>query len=307
MKKPSRDISRRSLLLGAGSLAAAAGISQLTSAKELLMIFDPSRKSDSAEMPALFIGHGSPMNAIEDNQYGQRWFELGKEIGRPKAILCVSAHWLSAGTWVTQMEQPRTIHDFYGFPQALHDMQYPAPGNPELAAELRRLSKNPKIQADEKSWGLDHGTWSVLAKMYPEANIPVIQLSIDMSEPASFHFELGKTLHQLRKQGVLILGSGNIVHNLRRIDWNSPNKGSDWAVEFDEWVKARLEVRDFKSVTEDFGKTLAGQLSVPTPDHYLPLMYVLGAAGDKEEVKWELEGMDMGSLSMRALSFGRKI
>nr|WP_226988044.1 4,5-DOPA dioxygenase extradiol [Bdellovibrio bacteriovorus] len=307
MKLPSRPFSRRSLLFGAGSLAAVAGLSQLTSAKELLMIFDPSRKNDSAKMPALFIGHGSPMNAIEDNQYGQRWLELGQEIGKPKAILCVSAHWLSAGTWVTQMERPRTIHDFYGFPQALHDMQYPAPGNPELAAELRRLSKNPKIQADEKSWGLDHGTWSVLAKMYPEADVPVVQLSIDMSEPASFHLELGKTLGQLREQGVLILGSGNIVHNLRRMDWNQPRKGFDWAEEFDEWVKARLIDRDFKAVGDDYAKTLAGQLSVPTPDHYLPLLYVLGAADEKDNLKFELEGFDMGSISMRALSFGRKV
>jgi len=265
-----------------------------------------SDKTDTAKMPTLFIGHGSPMNAIEDNRYGQRWAELGKELGKPKAILMVSAHWLSAGTWVTHMKNPKTIHDFGGFPQALFDVQYPAPGNQELAEEIQKLSKKVKIQADDKSWGFDHGTWSVLNKMYPAADVPVVQLSIDMSEPASFHMELAESLKSLREQGVIIMGSGNIVHNLRRIDWHKQGQGSDWAIEFDEWSKEKLLNRDFKALAEDYNKTQAGLLSVPTPDHYLPLMYVIGASDKEDEIKFEVEGCDMGSLSMRSVSFGRK-
>ncbi|MEN0058068.1 MAG: 4,5-DOPA dioxygenase extradiol [Bdellovibrio sp.] len=293
---------RRSFLMGAGLTTTALLIKEWP-AKELFMILDP--RAESQKMPVLFIGHGSPMNALEDNAIVQRWEALGREIGKPQAILCISAHWLSAGTWVTAMEQPRTIHDFYGFPQALFNVQYPAPGNPQLAEELRALTQHPKIQADTHAWGLDHGTWSVLSKMYPQADVPVIQLSIDMSEPASFHYELGKSLRALREKGVLIIGSGNIVHNLRRIDWSQPQKGFDWAVEFDEWIKARLQERDFKSVIEDYGKTMAGRLSVPTPDHYLPLMYILGATDESDALRFEVEGCDMGSLSMRSLSFGR--
>lgn len=271
------------------------------------MLFNANSKSTDPKMPALFIGHGSPMNAIEGNAFSRRWQALGKELGKPKAILCVSAHWLSAGTWVTHMERPQTIHDFYGFPQELHEVQYPAPGSPQLAEQLQALSKYPKIQADDKSWGLDHGTWSILHQMYPEADVPVVQLSIDMSEPPAFHFELGKTLRALREQGVLILGSGNIVHNLRRIDWDKPLQGADWALEFDNWVKERLQARDFKALTEEFRKSRAGELSVPTPDHYLPLLYVLGASDDKDTLNFEVEGCDMGSISMRSLSFGRSI
>lgn len=260
----------------------------------------------STRMPTLFIGHGSPMNALEDNRFTQRLASWGQELPRPKAILCVSAHWLSAGTWVTHMEKPRTIHDFYGFPQALFNINYPAPGDPQLAEKIQTLSERPKIQADDTSWGLDHGTWAVLCKMFPEADIPVLQLSIDMSEPPAFHFELGKTLRTLRDQGVLIVGSGNIVHNLRRIDWNNPQKGFDWAIEFDEWAKDRLLKRDFKALTQDFHKTQAGVLSIPTPDHYLPLLYVLGAADEADPLTFEYEGLEMGSLSMRCLSFGKK-
>lgn len=273
--------------------------------QDLKTLFDMNTKYDGVRMPVVFVGHGSPMHAIQDNSFTQSLAQLEKEIPKPKAILTISAHWLSAGTWVTRMPEPRTIHDFGGFPQELFDVQYPAPGDPELAKHIQTLSEHPKIQGDE-NWGLDHGTWAVLRKMYPEADIPVLQLSIDMSEPPSFHFELGKKLHSLREQGILILGSGNIVHNLRRADWDKASQGFDWAVEFDEWTKEKLLQRDFKSLTEDFMKTTAGRLSVPTPDHYLPLLYVLGAANEKEELDFQFEGYDLGSISMRGLSFGKR-
>ena len=258
------------------------------------------------KMPVVFIGHGSPMNAIEDNSFTNSLVRLGQDLPRPKAILCVSAHWLSAGTWVTRMDRPKTIHDFYGFPDELFAVQYPAPGSRQLAEQIQSLSQKPRIQADDSAWGFDHGTWAVLRKMYPEADVPVVQLSIDMSEPAEFHMQLGKTLSILREQGVLIVGSGNIVHNLRRIDWSKPSGGYDWAIDFDQWVKGQLEKGDFKSLTQ-FSATEAGRLSVPTPDHYLPLMYVLGAAdADKDELWYPFEGYDMGSISMRSVVLGKK-
>lgn len=306
MKNGLFRINRRSLLLGLTGVVGGFGIWRLRQVEELAMLFNKTDESSDVKMPVLFLGHGNPMNAIADNSFTRRLAEMGKEFPKPKAILCVSAHWLSAGTWVTHMEKPKTIHDFYGFPQQLFDVQYPAPGSPQVAELIQSLSTSPRIQADDKSWGLDHGTWSVLCKMYPQADIPVLQLSIDMSEPASFHFKLGQTLKALRDQGVLIVGSGNIVHNLRRVEWEMTGKGTDWAIEFDEWIKGRLEARDFRSLTEEFLKTKAGQLSVPTPDHYLPMLYVLGAADEKENLKFEFEGYDMGSISMRCFSFGRQ-
>lgn len=259
----------------------------------------------TSKAPVVFIGHGNPMNAILDNEYTRRLNLLGKELPKPKAILCVSAHWLTEGTFITHMMRPKTIHDFYGFPKQLFDVQYPALGNPEVAELVQSISKETKIQFDDKSWGLDHGTWAVLCKMYPEAEIPVLQLSIDMSKSPSFHFQLGQDLRSLRENGILLLGSGNIVHNLSRINWSKTGKGFDWAIEFDEWVKDRLVARDFKSLTEDFHKSKAGPLSVPTLDHYLPLLYVLGAADEKDPLTFEYEGYDMGSISMRSFSFGR--
>lgn len=255
-------------------------------------------------MPVLFIGHGSPMNAIVENQFSALWSSIALGLPQPKAILCISAHWLSAGTWVTHMEQPKTIHDFYGFPQALFNVQYPAKGAPELAELIQSLSAKPKIHLDDNAWGLDHGTWSVLNQMYPKADIPVLQLSIDMSEPPDFHFEIGKKLRLLREQGVLILGSGNIVHNLRTIGWDLPGQGYDWATEFDEWTKEKLIQRDFQALALDYRKTKAGQMSVPTLDHYLPMLYVLGAVNDQDELKFNVEGCDMGSISMRSFTFG---
>lgn len=259
---------------------------------------------DYPKMPVLFVGHGSPMNAIADNYFTQSWKALGQSFGKPKAILCISAHWLSAGTWVTHMVKPKTIHDFYGFPQELFNVQYPAPGDPKLAEDIQLLAKFPRIHLDDANWGLDHGTWSVLVQMYPEADIPVVQLSIDMSEPLSFHLELGKTLAALREQGVMILGSGNIVHNLRRLDWHN-HSGYEWAIEFDEWVKDKLLQRDFGALADEVLNTQAGQWSVPTPDHYIPLLYAVGASDPEDTLQFETEGLDLGSISMRSFSFGR--
>jgi len=262
-------------------------------------------QQDSGRLPVLFLGHGNPMNAIEENAFTRRLGALGRELPRPRAVLCVSAHWMTQGTWVTHMDHPRTIHDFYGFPQALFDVRYPAPGSPAIADRVRAEVRTPAIGADGSEWGLDHGTWSVLKHMYPDADVPVVQLSLDMSRPSGFHFELGSKLRALREQGVLIVGSGNIVHNLRRIDFNEGAKPFDWAVEFDEWVKKRILERDFASLRDQATATPAGKLSVPTPDHWYPLLYVLGASDPSEELRFEHEGIDHGSISMRCLSLGR--
>lgn len=256
-------------------------------------------------MPVLFIGHGNPMNAISQNSYTSTLVRLGRELPWPKAILCISAHWLTAGTWVTHMSNPKTIHDFYGFPEELYQVQYPALGNPELAETIQKLLEHPRIKLDDHSWGLDHGTWAILNKMYPQASVPVLQLSIDMSEPAAFHYKLGQDLKKLREQGVLIIGSGNIVHNLQKINWSMVGKGLDWALEFDKWFQERLEARDFNSLVNDFFNKPAGRQSVPTPDHYYPALYVIGAANASENLKFEFEEFDMGSISMRCFSFGR--
>jgi len=260
--------------------------------------------SDSQLMPTLFIGHGSPMNAIEKNNFTQTLGDLANNFQKPKAILMISAHWMTRGTWVTSMAQPKTIHDFYGFPEELFKVNYPAPGMPELALAVRQNISQPPISTDDHQWGLDHGTWSILKHIYPHADIPVVQLSLDMSQPASYHFELGKQLQFLRKQGVLIMGSGNIVHNLGEIEWDSTAKPYDWAIEFDEWMKKNLNDRNFKSIYSDYEKTSAGKLSVPTPDHFYPLMYVLGASNNTDTLKFDFEGFQNASISMRCMRFG---
>lgn len=257
----------------------------------------PNLKS-SEKMPTLFIGHGSPMNAISENRYTQTLKKLGEDLPRPQAILVVSAHWMTEGTWITGMPKPKTIHDFYGFPQALFDVQYPAPGQPQLAEQVERTL--PDVHADTEAWGLDHGTWSVLRHMYPEADIPVVQLSLYMAKPAEYHFELGRQLRQLRNKGVLILGSGNLVHNLGKIRWSDSAEPYDWAIEFDEWLKAQLLQRNVRALMQDFQQSEIGRLSVPTLDHYLPMLYVLGAADEKEELSFEYESVDNGSISMRS-------
>jgi 4,5-DOPA dioxygenase extradiol len=252
-------------------------------------------------MPVLFIGHGSPMNAIEENDFTKSLRTLGPKLPRPKAILCISAHWMTEGTWVTAMKTPKTIHDFYGFPKPLFEVHYPAPGSPEIAQLIASTLKD--IHPDKEAWGLDHGTWSVLRHLYPQADVPVLQLSLHMEQAGPYHFELGQKLRFLRAKGVLIIGSGNIVHNLEKIIWETDGKPFDWAVQFDEWAKGKILARDSKALSENYLSAKGGRESVPTPEHYYPLLYVLGAADQDDTLAFEYEGIQNGSISMRAVSF----
>ena len=253
------------------------------------------------KMPALFIGHGSPMNAIEDNEFNQSWRAAASQIPQPEAILCISAHWETVGTQVTAMQAPRTIHDFYGFPPALFEKQYPAPGSPELANRIVQLVKGSAVLPDQ-SWGLDHGTWSVLCQMYPDARLPVVQLSLDRSLEADDHYALGKELLQLRQEGVLVIGSGNLVHNLRIMVWE--DTAFDWAVEYDTKVKQWILERDHDPIIhyEKYGK--AAMLAVNSAEHYLPLLYILGLQEKDEPVSFFAEKIWGGSLSMRCVRVG---
>jgi 4,5-DOPA dioxygenase extradiol len=248
-------------------------------------------------MPAAFLGHGSPMNALETNRYTEAWRSLGESVPRPRAILVVSAHWYVNVTAVTAMPRPRTIHDFYGFPRPLFEVEYPAPGDPGLAEEVAEIAKPTHVGLDRDGWGLDHGTWSVLVRAFPKADIPVVQLSIDARKTFAEHLDLGARLAPLRERGVLVLGSGNVVHNLRAIDWSAPDLGFDWAQRFDEASRAVLGERphDVAGLTEhaDYGR------AVPTPDHFVPLLYVAGlAAAAKEPARSLVDGYAMGSISM---------
>src|SRR5215813_4877891 len=228
------------------------------------------------KMPALFVGHGNPMNAIEENDFTRAWSRLGASIPRPKAILAVSAHWYISGVSVTSMEQPRTIHDFGGFPPELYRVRYPAPGDPNLATRIQRLL-SPEAVGRDKSWGLDHGTWSVLCHLFPDADVPVVQLSVDETQPASFHYDVGKRLAPLREEGVLLIGSGNVVHNLDAYAWGShPVEPFDWAVRFEQKMRQALVAGDDETLVgyESLGRD--ARLAAPTPDHYLPLLYVAG-------------------------------
>jgi len=252
-------------------------------------------------MPAVFIGHGNPMNIIRRNRWTEGWIALRTALPRPKAILAVSAHWYLPATMVTAMPHPRTIHDFGGFPQELYEITYPAPGDPALVAKVRDQLAPIPVELDEK-WGLDHGAWSVLSHMFPEADIPVVQLSIDRRQPPSFHYEIGKLLAPLRDEGVLLLGSGNVVHNIEAYNWDQPDADVyDWASKFEEKVRRVLQsgkddpLIDYRAIGPE------AQLSVPTPDHYLPLLYVLGSRCKGEGVSFPIEGFDGGSLSMLAV------
>ncbi len=256
-------------------------------------------------MPVLFLGHGSPMNAIEENSFTKMLNGLGESLPRPRAILVVSAHWMTEGTWLTGMDNPKTIHDFYGFPKELFDVQYPAPGSPETAELTQKTVENYKINITDERWGLDHGTWSVLKHMYPKADVPVVQLSLYMSQPPEYHYKLGKELAPLRDQGIMIIGSGNIVHNLRKLIWETYAPPHAWAVEFDDWSKERLEARDHEAFVHRYHDTEAGRLSVPSMDHYYPLLYVLGASNAEDELRFEFEEIHNASISMRTLSLGR--
>ncbi len=252
-------------------------------------------------MPVLFVGHGSPMNAIEDNEFSHGWIEAAKSIPRPQAILCVSAHWETRGLGVTAMEKPRTIHDFGGFPPELYAKQYPAPGAPELAGRVGEIIRSATVIPDQR-WGLDHGTWSVLCRMYPAADVPVVQLSLDRTQLSPFHYQLGQELRPLREEGVLILGSGNIVHNLRLISWDS--EPFDWAVEFDTRVKDWILSGEHEPMIhyENLGQSAV--LAVNSAEHYLPLLIILGAMQPDEPVAFFNDRIFAGSLSMRCVRSG---
>ena len=262
--------------------------------------------SETAQkMPVLFVGHGSPMNAIEENEFTLYWKKLAAEIEKPKAVLCISAHWLTRGTFVTAMNHPKTIHDFGGFPQALFDVNYPAPGNPELAEETAKLITATSVGLDHE-WGLDHGTWSIVKNMYPNAEIPVLQLSIDYSQSAQYHYDLAKQLGALRKKGVLIIGSGNMVHNLGLVAWDKLNEsfGFDWAIEMNTIFKKKIEENDHTALIQYEKLSSAAKLAVPTPDHYYPLIYTLGLKEQKDSIYFFNDKPVAGSLTMTSVKFG---
>ncbi len=265
---------------------------------EVAVKYDPFRSTEL--MPVLFIGHGSPMNAIEDNEFSNKWKEMGEVIPKPVAILCISAHWETRGTFVTAMEYPRTIHDFGGFPDELFAVKYPAPGSPELAKDLMNTIRNIEVRPDE-SWGLDHGCWSVLRHLYPEANVPVIQMSIDYSQSALYHYELAKELSFLRTRGVLIVGSGNMVHNLRKAAWDrldTNEYGYDWAIEANKKLKKFILGGDHQSLINYNLQGPVFDLAIPTPEHYLPLIYTLGVKMEDEKIIFFNDKVIAGSLSM---------
>ncbi|MFC2037534.1 4,5-DOPA dioxygenase extradiol [Chloroflexota bacterium] len=261
----------------------------------------PRRAGAHKEMPVLFMGHGSPMNAIEDNEFSQAWKQIGQEIPTPRAILCISAHWLTQGTAVTAMARPRTIHDFGGFPPELYAQQYPAPGAPEHARLTRELVSTTQITLDD-DWGLDHGTWSVLMHLFPQATIPTYQLSIDYHKPPLYHYDLASELKPLRSQGVLIFGSGNIVHNLRLARFEE--SAYDWATAFDGTIERLLLARDDDALVDYPRLGDTANLAVPTPDHYYPLLYALGATARQEAITFYAERVTYGAISMRSAKIG---
>lgn len=255
----------------------------------------------SDKMPVLFVGHGNPMNAITDNAYHKSWQELGKKLTPPKAILCVSAHWLTRGTFVTMSEHPETIHDFGGFPDELFRQQYPVPGAVDFAKMTIDQVKYTTVHEDFQ-WGLDHGTWSVIKPMFPEAKIPVFQLSIDFTKPMQYHYDLAKELAFLRSKGVLIIGSGNIVHNLGMIKWDGGTP-FDWAVEFDTFSKNMIETNNAQALIDYEKQGKAALMAVPTTDHYIPLIYAMGLRDKSDSLQFFNDTLDMGSLSMRSVIF----
>jgi 4,5-DOPA dioxygenase extradiol len=268
-------------------------------------IFDRLENTNGSLMPLLFLGHGSPMNAIEENEFVKGFREAAKKIPKPKAILCISAHWETKGTFVTAMQNPPTIHDFGGFPKALFDVQYPAPGSPALAEETRKAIHSTKIELDN-NWGLDHGAWSVLKHMYPEANIPVIQMSLDYSRKPQFHYELAIELSALRKSGVLIIGSGNMVHNLGMVAWDKLNQNFayDWAEEASERMKSAIVSGNHASLINFQTQGRAFDLAIPTPEHFLPLLYILSLKQKDENLDFFNDKALAGSLSMTSVKIG---
>jgi 4,5-DOPA dioxygenase extradiol len=254
--------------------------------------------------PAIFLGHGNPMNALSDNGWTQAWARIGQEVGKPKAILAISAHWFVPETAVTAAATPRTIHDFGGFPEQLYRVRYPAPGDPDLARRVCSLLAPLDVRLDQ-DWGLDHGTWSVLAHVYPEAGVPVVQLSMDETRPAAFHYELGRRLAPLRDEGILIIGSGNLVHNLHSYAWGRhPAEPYDWAVRFEQRALDLMRSGDHRPLVEYETLGRDAVLSVPTPEHYLPLLYILGMQQPGEPISFPVKGVDGGSISMLAVRLG---
>ncbi len=284
------------IITGAAAMTGLSAFNRLTS----------DLKEQEQVMPVLFIGHGSPMNGIEDNEFSRRWTQMAKEIPTPVAVVVVSAHWLSKGTRVTAMDFPETIHDFGGFPQALFEVQYTAPGSPALARETASVIRSAKVELDH-DWGLDHGAWTIVRHMYPEANIPVLQLSIDYTKTPQYHYDLAKELHALRKKGVLIIGSGNMVHNLRMVAWDKmdePGYGYDWALKMNDTFKQHISNGDHMPLIKYEGFGRDGQLAIPTPEHYLPLLYTLGLKNEKDEIGFFNDKAVAGSLTMTSVKIG---
>ncbi|MGI6162218.1 MAG: 4,5-DOPA dioxygenase extradiol [Christensenellales bacterium] len=255
-----------------------------------------------AKMPVMFVGHGSPMNAIEDNIYTRGWKEMAKRVPKPKAIVSISAHWYTKGTKIMNEDNPKTIYDMYGFPRELYDIVYSPPGNPKLAACAKELITKDSVF--DNSWGIDHGTWSVLVHMYPKRDIPLFQISIDAAAPPKAHYQIGKNLKVLRDEGVLLFGTGNIVHNLRLINWGMEDKGFDWAYDFDDYIKENIQKGNHENIInyQSLGET--AKLAVPITDHFNPILYILGASEKDDEVSIYNNNCMMGSLSMTSYLFG---
>lgn len=295
------DMNRKQFLAAAASLPLTGIAAKLNSLNKFI-----DGLNNSPKMPVLFLGHGSPMNAIEDNEFVQGFKKISHEIEKPTAILVISAHWETRGTYVTAMENPVTIHDFGGFPQALFDVQYPAPGSPELADAVQKIVSSKDVHLDEK-WGLDHGSWSVVKHLYPNADVPIIQMSIDYTMPASEHYALAKELASLRNKGVLIIGSGNNVHNLRMVSWQNLNTvgyGYDWAIEANEMMKGYIRSGNHKPLIEFHKQGREFELAIPTPEHYLPMIYALALQEDKEELQIFNDAAVAGALTMTSFKIG---
>lgn len=294
-------MNRKQFLLSLGAMSVTGAAMQLSELKKMVASFGASEK-----MPVLFLGHGSPMNAIEENEFVAGFRKAGREIARPTAILCVSAHWETRGTKVTAMEHPRTIHDFGGFPRELFAVQYPAPGSPELASVVQQLVTSTSVQADDK-WGLDHGAWSVITHLYPKADVPVIQMSLDYTQPPAYHYALARELAALRNKGVLIIGSGNMVHNLREAAFDKiqlDNFSYDWATEASDFMKARILDGNHQPLIDYRARGNAFQLAIPTPEHYLPLLYTLALADEQDEISLFNDKAVAGSLTMTSVKIG---
>lgn len=260
---------------------------------------------DLIRMPVLFVGHGSPMNAIENNNYTKAWQSISESIPKPKVILSISAHWYTNGTRIMNEEKPKTIYDMYGFPKELYNVTYNAYGAPNIAKQAKDLfSKEAKF---DNSWGLDHGTWSVLVHMYPKRDIPVFQISIDANSSPETHYQLGVELKSLRDQGVLIFGSGNIVHNLSLVDWTKLGKGYDWAINFDDFIYENIQNKNYAKVLKFNDEGITARLAVPTPDHFYPLLYILGASDEDDKIKAFNRSCELGSLSMTSYLIGDTI